>query len=402
MRLLLVAVAGAVVVGGGGGGGIPGVNGQTLTCPTSIAKPANFLVIGGSGGDSLTACENTAAATTAGLTAGMNAVELDISLSKDLVVFLWNDPVPLDPGSVARSKGLFVNGLCRPQFKTIKTARELVYSAIKRNYIYVDADGNNKEATIPTLTEWMDVFAANAQLERIYIDVKEIDVSVAGYIVDYIFDKANSLGVASKIRLLCSDYSMTGALQTALGKRGLTTNIASRTFGGEIGSVHIGDASEFNPVSEASTECYDTAAVGQTASTWSWRGYQNILTRMLASRDTIMTESGRYHAVVAWRVNDVQKIAWLICAGVDGIITDQVGKLNNLNLRKTMNLISCCTEEDKLPCLPRFDPRIAGQGCSTKGINWNDAVTEQCPLFDLDILYTGVRLTCKKQSFCQV
>ena len=34
--------------------------------------------------------------------------------------------------------------------------------------------------------------------ERIYIDVKEIDVSVAGYIVDYIFDKANSLGVASK------------------------------------------------------------------------------------------------------------------------------------------------------------------------------------------------------------
>lgn len=38
-----MAVAGAVVVGGGGGGGIPGVNGQTLTCPTSIAKPANFL-----------------------------------------------------------------------------------------------------------------------------------------------------------------------------------------------------------------------------------------------------------------------------------------------------------------------------------------------------------------------
>ena len=28
--------------------------------------------------------------------------------------------------------------------------------------------------------------------------MKEIDVSVAGYIVDYIFDKANSLGVASK------------------------------------------------------------------------------------------------------------------------------------------------------------------------------------------------------------
>jgi len=381
---------------------VASVKGQTLTCPASITKPTNFLVIGGSGGDSLTACENTAAATTAGIAAGMNAVELDISLSKDLVIFLWNDPNPLNPGTVARSKGLFVNGLCRPQFKTIKNTRELVYSSIKKNYIYVDKNGKDQTATIPTLTEWMDAFAANAQLERIYVDVKEVDVSVAHYIVDYVFDKATALGVADKIRLLSADYSMTGALQTALGKRSLNINLASKTVGGEIGTVHIGDSSNYNPVGEASTECYDTVAVGQTASSWSWRGYQNIITRMLSSRDSIFSESGRYHAVVSWRINDVQKIAWLMCAGVDGIITDQVAKLSNLNLRKLMSLIKCCTEEDTLPCLPRFDSRIAGQGCSTKGISWNDDETNQCPLFDLDILYSGLKLKCKKQSFCPI
>ena len=54
-----------------------------------------------------------------------------------------------------------------------------------------------------------------------------------------------------------------------------------RTVGGEIGTVYIGDSSNYNPVGEASTECYDTVAVGQTASSWSWRGYQNIITRYI-------------------------------------------------------------------------------------------------------------------------
>lgn len=35
-------------------------------------------------------------------------------------------------------------------------------------------------------------------VERIYVDVKEVDVSVAHYIVDYVFDKATALGVADK------------------------------------------------------------------------------------------------------------------------------------------------------------------------------------------------------------
>ena len=51
---------------------------------------------------SQTECENTAAATTAGITAGMNAVELDVSVSQDKVVFLWNDPKPTDPVAQAR------------------------------------------------------------------------------------------------------------------------------------------------------------------------------------------------------------------------------------------------------------------------------------------------------------
>merc|ERR1712226_660619 len=118
---------------------ISSVRPQVLTCPTGVTNPNTFYIIGASGGDSTTACENTAAATTAGLTAGMNAVELDVSVSQDKVVFLWNDPKPTDPVSQARSQGLFVNGQCRPAFNTLLGSRDLVFSQIRKDYIYLNS-----------------------------------------------------------------------------------------------------------------------------------------------------------------------------------------------------------------------------------------------------------------------
>ncbi|XP_023337943.1 uncharacterized protein LOC111708715 [Eurytemora carolleeae] len=377
---------------------ITDVRTQTLTCPTTINKPDNFLVIGGSGGDSTAACENTAAATSAGLAAGMNSVELDISLSKDQVVFLWNDPNPLDPEAIGRSQGLFLNGLCRPLFKSILPARDMVYSLIKKNYIYVNSSGIEQATVIPTLAEWMDQFAANSQLERIYIDVKLVDISLADFLVNHIFDKSSALGVSSKIRLFSSDYSMTAALQTALGRKGLSISLASLYFGSSAASFHIGSV-PLNPVSEAVTDCYDTAAVSRTASQAGWRGYQDIITRSVVTRNS--TE-GRYHSIISWKVNSVEKMAWLICAGVDGIITDEISILNSFSMKKKLGLLTCCTELTTSHCMSRIDPVVVGAGCSSQGLTWADLEVNQCPLFNLDILYSGIRLTCKRQHFCAI
>ena len=67
----------------------------------------------------------------------------------------------------------------------------------------------------------------NLSSERIYIDIKDVDISLADFLVNHIFDKASALGVSSKIRLLSADYSMTGALQSGLGKKGLSVEVAS-------------------------------------------------------------------------------------------------------------------------------------------------------------------------------
>ena len=64
-------------------------------------------MIGGSGGDSLTACENTAAATTAGIAAGMNAVELDIREDVTICVYIYEFRFILEKFKALKSELLY-------------------------------------------------------------------------------------------------------------------------------------------------------------------------------------------------------------------------------------------------------------------------------------------------------
>jgi len=348
-------------------------------------------------------CENTAAATTAGLAAGMNAVELDVSVSQDNVVFLWNDPVPLDPSAQARSQGLFVTGMCRPVFRTLLDSRSMVFSLIRQTYRYANESGADQEAVIPTLHEWMDDFADNIDLEMIILDLKIAQVDLADFLVDHIFNKAYQLGVAGKLRLVSSDYSMAGALQSALARIDEDIGLVSRVFGGTTATVHIGyDSTEnFDAISEAKKECYSMANLGQTVSSNGWREYQNIIVKMVAARDAEEAEGGNYIPVIGWRINSVEKMAWMMCSGVDGLYTDEVGSLAALRQRRDSGAIKCCNEDRVLPCLTRVDPRVLGQGCSSMGLSWYDLEVTQCPLLDIDFLYSGTKLTCRQSKFCQ-
>jgi len=378
---------------------------QDLSCPTGVTKPSTFYVIGASGGDIKTACENTEAATTAGLLAGMNAVELDVSVSQDNVVYLWNDPIPLDPSATARSQGLFVTGMCRPVFRTLLPSRNMVFSLIRQTYKYANESGTDQEAVIPTLHEWMDSFAAKTALELIVLDLKIAEIKLADFLVTHIMDKAITLGVTDKIRLVSSDYSMAAALQTALARASLDINIVSRVFGGTTGTVHFGyDSTEnFNAISEAKTECYGMANLGQTISSNGWREYQTLINKMVALRDNEVTEGGNYIPIIGWRINKVEKMAFLMCIGVDGLYTDEVAALAALKQRQDSGAIECCSPPDTtLGCLTRVDPRIMGQGCSSMGLSWYDLEVTQCPLLDIDFLYSGTKLTCRQSKFCQV
>lgn len=295
------------------------------------------------------------------------------------------------------SQGLFVRGTCRPAFNTLLGTRDIVFSQIRKDYIYLNSSGTNQEATIPTLYEWMDAFAANTALQLIILDLKIAEISLADYLVTHIMTKATALGVASKMRLVSGDFAMTGALQSALSRAGYSINLAAQTFGGTAGSIHIGYdiAANFDAVTTAKTECYGLASIGQTTSTNGWREYQSIIDRMVKKRDELVTAGGNYIPVIGWRISKIEKVAWMMCAGVDGIMTDNIKDVADLQTRKTQNSIQCCSADKATPCLSPVDPRLLGQGCSSMGLSFYDYSSAACELF-------GTQLTCRQLKFCPV
>jgi len=288
----------------------------------------------------------------------------------------------------------------------------MVFSLIRNNFKYVDETGMVQEAVIPTLHEWMDAFAANTALKLIILDMKIVDIDLADYLVSHIMLKASTLGVVDKIRIVSSDYSMAAAFQTSLARltdpatsASFNINLVSRVFGGTAGAVHLGSNEEFDVVTEANKECYAMANVGQTVSSNGWRQYQTIVDRAIKKRDQIVADNpttGNYIPVIGWRINQVEKITWMLCAGVDGIYTDNINLASTLLQRQKNNNIQCCMEDRVTPCLPLYDPRLMGQGCSSMGLSFYDLKSETCPLFELDLLYTGTQLTCRQLKFCPV
>ena len=96
-------------------------------------------------------------------------------------------------------------------------------------------------------------------------------------------------------------------------------------------------------------------------------------------------------------------MAFLMCAGADGIYTDEVAALAALKTRRDSGAITCCSPSDvSLGCLTRVDPRVMGHGCSSMGLSWYDLEVNQCPLLDIDFLYSGTKIVCRQLKFCQV
>jgi hypothetical protein len=136
----------------------------------------------------------------------------------------------------------------------------------------VDSSGVDQYATIPTLHEWMNEFAADPRLQLIVLDLKLVEVEQADYLVEHIMSRwrrpvhhclprAEVLSAASKIRLLSPSYEMVAGLQSALARAGWDRDMASRVLGGTVGTIHLGHDSTvgFDPVASAAEECYGLA-----------------------------------------------------------------------------------------------------------------------------------------------
>ncbi|QQP37180.1 Uncharacterized protein FKW44_017377, partial [Caligus rogercresseyi] len=73
-----------------------------LEAEEAVSSTQPLLVNEDASGDPINYCENTIAATRSAIASGANAIEIDLSISEDGVIFLWHDPNPWNILSLIR------------------------------------------------------------------------------------------------------------------------------------------------------------------------------------------------------------------------------------------------------------------------------------------------------------
>ncbi len=304
---------------------------------------SNFLVIGHAGGNPQAQCENTLDATRAAIGA-VNAVEIDLSMSKDGVVFLWHDPDPTSPGAVARrcqrsnfydiiyvqliffcSLGLFTPGRCRPVFKSKKPAHLLTFAEIQRFWSYSD-----KHAQIPTLDEWLDEFAYQPSVELFWLDVKVNEPQLLLLLAREISHLLERHSVPmSRVSLSIAKDHLLPVLRHSLSTAGMDPR---RTVSDTMSHLPwVSRTTDYDGVKKAfwlegiSPPC-GPSATGCCASL----GAPPVaINRRSALRHAVRANVRRrdreapHVSIFVWTIDDKADMLSLVKAGVDGIITNK-------------------------------------------------------------------------------
>ena len=79
-----------------------------------------------------------------------------------------------------------------------------------------------------------------------------------------------------------------------------------------------------------------------------WPSLQKIVNYNVAQRNVLVQQSGSYHGIFVWTIDDPHQMEWLISSGIDGIITNQPNKLvqlvrNQTHIRRPRFNLNWCT-----------------------------------------------------------
>eukprot|EP00088_Acartia_fossae_P065215 TRINITY_DN8038_c0_g1_i3.p1 TRINITY_DN8038_c0_g1~~TRINITY_DN8038_c0_g1_i3.p1 ORF type:complete len:791 (+),score=86.40 TRINITY_DN8038_c0_g1_i3:31-2403(+) len=115
------------------------------------------FVMGHAGGDTYGACENTVQSTLLGLEEGMEAVHIDISVSKDMVPFLWRDHDPRSLSARLRQLGIYGTMACKPAIvpESLKPGHTLDWQTIQSSWFYMNTTTGLPAHQVISFQEWI-------------------------------------------------------------------------------------------------------------------------------------------------------------------------------------------------------------------------------------------------------
>jgi glycerophosphoryl diester phosphodiesterase len=323
-------------------------------CPTrmgSIFIPNHFLVIA-RGGSVSQFPENTLLAFQQALSVdGANALEVDLSLTKDNKIILWRDWDPNSPTALSRQE----NGEAVPKFKPSgpslkdskwrKKVSKINLADFISQYGYLDkvthAKSNIQIPTFQNLIMW-----ANQQekLKLLYLKLKapKDEYHLAPVMLEEIKTVINDVNPNPGFQIIIStphkeifnlvrqpfdefQFSFDRAIypEEIINYHSFTTVPIAMALKNSFSSIGL----PFQP------------GLASSPSPDPWLIYKYILTLDFKLRDNYKKSTSNYIKIIGWTFNDEKKMRCLINLGIDGIVTDKPKLLRRiaLDMGKTLN-----------------------------------------------------------------
>lgn len=308
--------------------------------PVEQASKGPFLVVGHRG--SPRRCvENTLPSMRQAVEDGANAVEIDLSLTKDGVVALWHDWDPNDLVAIARQLGL-EGGKYLPRAPKYwddarRRAHELTLDELRKNYGYQRSVlfffRKRVDARIPTLREFFEWATSEPRLEAVFLDVKipsDCD-HLAEPFTNAVCALIDEFEPKFECVFMTPHKNVLRAMKPHAGTRRFSWDI-------EISPGIVLDEDRFSGVRAAVEESNRIASIGRPALTYgAWSLYQKIIEsdveKMRAinnDRATDREDAQRIERLIAWTINARNEHVRLLRLGVDGILTDMPRRLERL------------------------------------------------------------------------
>ncbi|HEY9069809.1 MAG TPA: glycerophosphodiester phosphodiesterase family protein [Candidatus Ozemobacteraceae bacterium] len=302
------------------------------------APGEDFLIIGHMGAP-LHAIENTLDGFKKALDLGANAIETDLSLTKDGEVVLWHDWSPNSTVALVRQAGK-QGLLARPFNPNIGNAMrrpvpELTLAQLREHYGYTwrtERSGTSLKlsARIPTIEEFCTWMAGEDRLKRVFFDIKIPDgkTEFVKPLITRVAKAIRERGLEQRVILMSPYHTILSEIAPLAAEANLPL-----LHDQELPGVVIVNGKKFSTVAGAIELKLGWGAIGRPVATLNgYSIYKKILQydMKLARIHNFNKGEPPIEGVIAWTLDKPSEMRDVIRLGVKGIMTNRPDLLQEL------------------------------------------------------------------------